>query len=272
MFFTQHPSAYAPKRIKDEARLQGFTLQVLSYTGLKSQGLTLLSNLPDAKAVILREPDYKNNIYKLRDQILNYYVSKNVKVLNQESYSKWSILDKITQHQEFAKANIPHVPLLRLSETRYPFIAKNKLGSHGDSVYKITCKEDLDNVLIKHRKADLLFQEFQNSGFDLRVIVLGDRVLGIMKRTPKKGEFLSNYSQGGEIEQLRINSEELIIIEQIAIKTAEHFTLDYVGVDLMMGNDGKWKVLEVNRACQFKGFEMATGVNVPKELMKYSIS
>ena len=54
--------------------------------------------------------------------------------------------------------------------------------------------------------------------------------------------------------------------------------LDYVGVDLMMGNppegeagDGEWKVLEVNRACQFKGFEQATGVNVAKELINYSM-
>ena len=44
-------------------------------------------------------------------------------------------------------------------------------------------------------------------------------------------------------------------IENIATKTATHFKLDYVGVDLMMGNDNEWKVLEVNRACQFKGFE-----------------
>ena len=76
---------------------------------------------------------------------------------------------------------------MKLSDAKYHFIAKNKLGSHGESVYKITSKEDLDRVLQKHKIEDLLIQEFQTSGFDLRVIVLGGRVLGIMKRTPKVG-------------------------------------------------------------------------------------
>lgn len=265
LVFTQHPKAYGPRRLHEEAKSQGVTPQVLSYTSLQSQGVTLLSRLPKAKCVILREPDYKKDLYKLRDEILNFYISKKVKVLNSESYLKWSVLDKITQYQEFNKANIPHIKLLNLSEAKYPYIVKNKLGSHGDSVYKIEGSEDLEKVFAKHKKEDLLFQEFQTSGFDLRVIVLNKKVLGIMKRTPKKGEFLSNYSQGGAVEKFESSAE----IEKNSIQTAKHFKLDYVGVDLMLGNDNEWKVLEVNRACQFKGFEKATGVNVAKEIINF---
>lgn len=264
LVFTQHPSAYAPRRLSAEAKNLGLRVQVIGYSEVQKR-----RGFPDAKAVILREPDYKKDIYELRDSVLNHYVSKKVKILNQESYLKWSILDKITQHQEFAKAKIPYIPLLNLSDAKYPFIAKNKLGSHGDSVYKIEGPKDLEKVLLKHKKEDLLFQEFQNSGFDLRVIVLGGRVLGIMKRTPKKGEFLSNFSQGGTINKFSKDNKAIKTIEDIATKTAEHFKLDYVGVDLMMGNDGEWKVLEVNRACQFKGFEQATGVNVASEMVKF---
>lgn len=267
LVFTQHPKAYAPKRFEIEAKLQGFTLQVLNYSKID------LNSLPEAKAVILREPDHKKNIYKLRDDILNYYVSTNAKVLNAESYKKWSVLDKITQHKEFVKANIPRIRLQKLSETKFPYIVKNKLGSHGDSVYKITCKEDLEKVLKKHKLKDLLIQEFQTSGFDIRIIVLGGRVLGIMKRTPREGEFLSNFSQGGEIESFngfsKMNAGASVI--QIATKTAKHFKLDYVGVDLMLNNNHEWVVLEVNRACQFKGFEQATGINVALELTNYLI-
>ena len=86
-----------------------------------------------------------------------------------------------------------------------------------------------------------------------------------MKRTPREGEFLSNFSQGGSVSDYRVKDEN--IIKKIAIKTAKHFKLSYVGVDLMKGNDGKWKVLEINRACQFKGFEKATGMNVGKLLI-----
>lgn len=269
LVFTQHPNAYAPKRFEKTAKLQGFTLQVIGYDQVD------IGNLPDAKAVILREPDYKKDIYNLRDEVLDYYLSKNAKVLNAKSYLKWSVLDKITQHKEFKKAKIPYIKTLKLQNSKtqnlmYPFIAKNKLGSHGDSVYKITCKEDLDKVLEKHKLEDLLIQEFQNSGFDLRVIVIDFKVVGIMKRTPKSGEFLSNYSQGGKIERYKVNRDKDIkLIEQISIKTAKHFKLDFVGVDLMKGNDNRWKVLEVNRACQFKGFEKATGENIAYRLIDY---
>lgn len=264
LVFIQHLSAYAPKRLGEEANLKGCTLQVISYSNVDT------NNLPKTKAVILREPDYKKNIYNLRDQILNYYISKKTKILNQESYNKWSILDKITQTIEFEKAGIPHIKNLKPDELKYPYIVKNKLGSHGDSVYKITSKEDLDKVLEKHKIDDLLFQEFQTSGFDLRVIVLGGKVLGIMKRTPREGEFLSNYSQGGGIARYEVNRyKDIECIEQIATKTAGHFKLDYVGVDLMMSNAKEWVVLEVNRACQFKGFEQATGVNVASKVVDF---
>ena len=33
--------------------------------------------------------------------------------------------------------------------------------------------------------------------------------------------------------------------------------------------EGNWRILEVNRACQFEGFEKATGINVPKAVIEY---
>lgn len=262
--FTHHLSSYAPHRFKKEAEKLGLSCALLDYENVDYH------NLPLSSFVILREPDYKKNIYPLRDSILNFYIAKKTKILNRDSYIQWSVLDKITQHLEFEKAHIPHIPILKLAKTNYPFIAKNKLGSHGDSVYKITSKDDLCNVLSKHDKKDLLFQEFQNSGFDLRAIVLGGRVLGIMKRSPKIGEFLSNYSQGGSVSLFE--SPEKSEVSILAVNTAKHFKLDYVGVDLMMGNDGSWKVLEVNRACQFKGFEQATDINVALEVLKFGLN
>ena len=39
----------------------------------------------------------------------------------------------------------------------------------------------------------------------------------------------------------------------------------------MRGNDGGWKVLEVNRACQFQGFEKSLKVNVAQNLINWCI-
>ena len=260
--FTQYPRTYGPKRFQEEAVKLGLTCKIKSYK------YTDLKDLPGSKFVILREPTAYKKIYDLRDAALNFYISKNSKILNQKSYLKWSVLDKKVQANEFEKGGVPSIKALNSYTNEFPFIVKSKSGSHGDHVFKIEKKGELDAVYKKgYKKEDLLFQEFLNSGFDLRVIVLDGKVLGIMKRTPREGEFLSNFSQGGIVSKYEGSDEE--IIKDIAINAARHFLLDYVGVDLMMGNDGKWRVLEVNRACQFKGFEQATDVNVASEVVQF---
>jgi len=271
LIFTQYPKTYGPTRFKEEALKKGLNCLVKSYKH------TDLNNLPDAKFVILREPTASKNIYGLRDKILNYYVSKGSKVLNSKSYLEWSVLDKKTQEVEFKKGGIPHVEILASDNLKYPFIAKAKLGSHGSHVFKIENESDLNAVYEKgYKKEDLLFQEFLKSGFDLRVIVVNFKVLGIMKRTPKSGDFLSNFSQGGSVEEY--SGEGVEKVESIAIKSATHFKLDYVGVDLMLGNDkqslpasagGNWRVLEVNRGCQFQGFEKAIKLNVAQSVISF---
>lgn len=270
LIFTQYPNAYAPKRLEIEAQLQGFTLQVIGYDNAN------INNLPKARFVILREPNISNKLYALRDMLLKHYLTSNSYILNFNSYLKWKVLDKKTQEKEFEIGNIPHIKSENYHNLKFPFIAKAILGSHGDHVYKINNKKELNEVLKKYDEDQLIFQEFLKSGFDLRVIVIDFKVIGIMKRTPRKGEFLSNFSQGGKVEEYRMMNDESRI-KQIAIKTAKHFKLNYVGVDIMLGNPpkgeagGKWKVLEVNRASQFKGFEKAIVVNVAQRLLNWCI-
>lgn len=261
LVFTQYPKTYGPLRLKEEALKLGLSCKIKSYK------YTDLNDLPEAKYVIFREPTASKNIYEFRDKILHYYTNKGSVILNKESYLKWSILDKKIQSVEFKMGGISSITELSPDTKDYPFVVKSRLGSHGSHVFKIKSDVDLVNVLKSYKKEDLIFQEFQESGFDLRVIVLGGKVLGIMKRTPQKGKFLSNYSQGGSV--TKYEGKDTSEIEDLAIKTAKHFMLDYVGVDLMKGNDGGWKVLEVNRACQFEGFEKATGTNVALQVLDY---
>jgi RimK family alpha-L-glutamate ligase len=268
LVFTQYPLAYAPTRLRHEAKNMGLRFKICEYAKIKN-----IKKLPRAKSIILREPNISHKLYALRDAVLKHYLSTNTYVLNSNSYLKWSVLNKKTQEIEFEKAKIPHIESLEINPStgrlKYPFIAKASLGSHGDHVYKIESDADLSFVLTMHKIEDLLFQEFQTSGFDLRVIVLDGSILGMMMRTPKKGNFLSNFSQGGSVSQYA--GKDILKIKNIALNTARHFKLDYVGVDLMKSNEGKWKVLEVNRACQFQGFEKAIQVNVAHELVNWCI-
>lgn len=269
LVFTQYPNAYAPKRFVEEADKRGLKIKVIGYGDLKTN--FNVSDLSLSKYVICREPNARDFIYDLRDNIIKHYLQVGSYVFNSRTYIKWSILDKLLQHRQFKKGSIPHIKPLSLENAKYPFVIKDKLGSHGSHVFKIKSKSDLDNVFVKgYEKKDLLVQEFQESGFDLRAIVLGSSVLGIMKRTPQPGNFLSNFSQGGSVE--KYEGSDIEEIKEIAIKTAKHFYLDFCGVDIMRGNDGNWKVLEVNRACQFQGFEKATGINIAASILDFLLS
>ena len=50
--------------------------------------------------------------------------------------------------------------------------------------------------------------------------------------------------------------------KRVAEKVALVCGLDYAGVDIMKNEKGESFVLEVNRQCQYQGFEKATGINV----------
>ena len=86
--------------------------------------------------------------------------------------------------------------------TKYPIILKTLRGSKGVGVLFVESERGLDSlcqVLYKQDEdADLLLQEFIPNDYDVRVLVLGGKVLANMKRPVIEGDFRSNVSQGSE--------------------------------------------------------------------------
>jgi RimK family alpha-L-glutamate ligase len=105
-----------------------------------------------------------------------------------------------------------------------------------------------------------LWQKCLPTRWDLRIIVLGGKAIGAMKRSAKQDEFRSNYSLGGSVEVWDLGDND----KQLAEKVAKVCGLDYCGVDIMKDDEGNSYILEVNRQCQFKGFEESTQINVAK--------
>ena len=252
LIFTNNPEAYAPIRIKQELEKRNRSCMIIKYG----------DEIPDAKHIFFRDfgesGKQKDLIQKLNSP----------KVINFESFKNWPTLDKILQYQEFKKAGIPVVETSSTyTNLKFPFIAKVSDSSQGRGVRKIISKEDLQDFIKDNFGKSILYQPFLTVGSDLRVIVLDGKVLGAMKRTAQKGEYLTNFSRGGSVVSYNIESDREA--SDIAEKVARQFKLDYCGIDLMQNGEGKWKVLEVNRACQFKGFELATGINVAIEIVEF---
>jgi predicted ATP-grasp superfamily ATP-dependent carboligase len=102
--------------------------------------------------------------------------------------------------------------------------------------------------------------------FDVRVMILNNKVIGSMKRMIVKNDFRSNYSQGAEIMDYKLNEIE----KDACLRAAKLVSGSWVGVDFIPGKSKKDLpyILEVNSSPGTKGIQQATKINVVKELLK----
>jgi gamma-F420-2:alpha-L-glutamate ligase len=102
-------------------------------------------------------------------------------------------------------------------------------------------------------------------GRDLRVFVVGGKIIGCMQRTSKSDSFKANFSAGADVTPYKLNSE----IEWLARESARVLNLDVAGIDLLFDGD-HFKICEVNASPGFRGLEQANPeLNVPNEIFDY---
>jgi RimK family alpha-L-glutamate ligase len=158
-------------------------------------------------------------------------------------------------------------------EFKFPVIIKTVSGSKGNGVFLCKTKSNLQDMLElvsmekDSKTLNLIVQEYIKSsrGRDLRVFVVGGRVVGAMLRTAKNSrQFKANFSQGGKVEEFQIDQE----CEWIALESAKILGLEIAGVDILFGEDG-YVVCEVNSSPGFVGFEEAIEIDIPQILFDY---
>lgn len=187
--------------------------------------------------------------------------------------------DKLHALQILAGQNLP-IPKTMLvkfpldlelvkQEFSFPMVLKTVSGSQGKGVMLCENEDDLDDIfgILEKNDSSLILQEFmgESRGRDIRVFVIGDRVIGAMLRTAQKG-FKANVSRGGSAENFPLTPE----IEQLSINSAKALGLDIAGVDLLFCSKG-FRICEVNSSPGFKGFEPATGENIPAAIFDFAI-
>jgi ribosomal protein S6--L-glutamate ligase len=154
----------------------------------------------------------------------------------------------------------------------YPVIIKSPFGTHGKGVAIIESRRSLYSALDMVWKygsaAIILIQEYvaESMGSDYRAFVIGDKVVAAMQRIAPEGDFRSNLYLGGDAVSVKLTEQE----EKIAIRASKALGLDTSGVDLMRTSSGPI-VIEMNACAGMAGIMKATGINVPKELVKFAI-
>jgi len=169
--------------------------------------------------------------------------------------------DKIKQTALFSLLNIPH-PRTRVFYGKrqradvpiyfsYPFVAKIPRGSAmGRGVFLIRGDEDLQVYFNLTTVAYL--QEYLPSDRDIRVVVIGKKIVHAYWRTSPDGDFRSNVAVGGSVCLDKVPDAAL----QLAVETARHCQWNDVGMDILP-HEGSYYVLEANMKYGREGFRKA---------------
>ena len=126
----------------------------------------------------------------------------------------------------------------------------------GRGVYLIQNQSELDDYLALTDVAYI--QEYLPVDRDIRVVVIGQRVVHAYWRIAPQNEFRSNLAQGGTICLDSVPREAL----DLALHTAHYCRWDDVGIDICR-HKGQYYALEANMKYGKEGFRRA-GIHYSK--------
>ncbi|WP_298485212.1 RimK family alpha-L-glutamate ligase [uncultured Maribacter sp.] len=149
-----------------------------------------------------------------------------------------------------------------------PIIIKLQEGTQGLGVILAETKKSAKSIIDTFYKMNtsILIQKYieESKGEDIRLFVIGKRVVASMKRTSAPGDFRSNVHRGGATEIIEPTKTEKFM----AINATKHVGLDIAGVDLLRSKNGPL-LIEVNASPGLQGIEAATGLNIAREIVLY---
>ena len=157
----------------------------------------------------------------------------------------------------------------RLNEGRSAFgeeaVYKTAIGTHGGGTWRVALDEPV-NAQVGDRQAFLqAFVDQSDRQRDARVYIVGDEIIGSMYRHAPEGDWRTNVSLGGRVE----DATDQLPPEAAAIarNAATAVGLDCCGVDLIDDGDS-WYVLEINPTAGFRGLFEATGISPAPAIVK----
>jgi glutathione synthase/RimK-type ligase-like ATP-grasp enzyme len=177
-----------------------------------------------------------------------------------------------------AGLNVPRWVMGRLKYLRYeaikkfeyPLILKGSQGDRRTQVFKFFSDASWEKgweVFTWREKNEgqrYMLQEYVVNVEDYRVMIIGGKVVGVMKRAVGENERLKNVFTKSELPEYVLKK---------AIKAAEVCEVDIAGVDVVFKEGEKEPYFwEVNRAPNYDRFVEVTGINIASEIVKFLAS
>ncbi|MGH7629697.1 MAG: ATP-grasp domain-containing protein [Gemmatimonadales bacterium] len=246
------------------ASYEGLVARAGCSTGLRSGGV----DLGAARAVLARiipAGSLEQIIYRV--DALHRLEDRGVRVLNSPGAIERTV-DKFYTTSLLEQSGLP-TPDTRVCESADEAFAcfrelgdvvvKPLFGSMGLGMVRVSDDETAWRVfraIEAIRGVYYLQRTVDHGGRDVRVFVVGDRVIGAIER--RADGWRTNVSRGGRAAPFDLPS----IWAELAVRAAHAVDAEYAGVDLLPSRDGSVYVLEVNGIPGWRGLQEATGVDV----------
>ena len=275
---------YSTKRLKEEAVKRGHEVTIVKYrdcyASIEQNNPTVSYRGEDLAKFDAIIPRIASSMTRYGTAIVRQLEMQGVYTVSGSLAINRS-RDKLRSMQLLAKAGvgIPKTIVSRNSADiddlldklgGTPVIIKLARGTHGNGVVLAETKKAAKSVLqafylTNEDGTNILLQEFvkESAGTDIRVFVVGGRVVASMMRQSLDDDFRSNLHKGGQGTMVKLTEEE----RKMAIKAARAMSLNVAGVDMMRSERGPL-ILEVNASPGF-GIELVTGRNVAAPIIEY---
>lgn len=149
-----------------------------------------------------------------------------------------------------------------------PVVIKLLEGTQGIGVLLAESVKSAEAIieLLQSQKQNVLVQKFvaESKGRDVRAFVVGDQVVGAMRRVAQGQEFRSNVHRGGRTEPIILDETYC----ETAVRAAQIHGLRVAGVDLLESKDGP-QVMEVNSSPGLQGIEACTQLDIAGAIIDY---
>ncbi|MFP3163342.1 lysine biosynthesis protein LysX [Acidianus sp.] len=193
--------------------------------------------------------------------------------------------DKILTYSKLFKAGVPipdsviamspDATLKAYEQIGFPLIDKPPIGSWGRMVSLI---RDIfeGKTIIEHRemlgnsalKVHIVQEYIKEKNRDIRCIVMGKELLGCYARNIPPNEWRANVALGGTPSLITIDEK----LRETALKAASVVNGEFISIDILEHASKGYVINELNDTPEFKGFMLATGINVAEKLVDYIIS
>jgi len=210
--------------------------------------------------------------------VVRHFEQMGVPVLNSsngilDSRDKYRSLQILSHHQilvpkTYFSFDLYYAERVVRNSLGYPFILKVIEGTQGQGVHLVHNEESASRLFNEHvtKNKRVLLQEFisEFQGKDIRVIVVGRKIVTAMMRIAKEGDFRSNIHRGGKGIEVVLSERE----KEIAIKACEILGLGMAGVDILRSEKGSM-IIEVNSSPGIEGIEGVTKAPIAEALIEY---